>query len=177
MVIFLAGVHGVGKTFLGEPTAKELGMNYASASSLIKKGLKNNQSWQEDKRTKNIDNNQKILINAVSDLVGSNQVSLLLDGHFVLRNEKGVLTDLPITVFQKLNLSSVILFEAPSNIILERLTDRGAPQPIEQIEELAKAERAHAERVCKSLNIPLLILKMPKKEDLLLTLTQLQANT
>lgn len=176
MIIFLAGVHGVGKTFLGKPAAKELGMMYASASSLIRKGLKNNQNWNKNKQTKNISNNQQILINSVSNLVNSNQNSLLLDGHFVLRNEIGDLTNLPTSVFQKLGLASVILFETPSNIIFKRLSDRGTPQSIEQIEELAQAERANAEHVCKNLNIPLLILEIPTQEELLSTLVQIKSS-
>ena len=46
MVIFLAGVHGVGKTFLGKPVAESLGFKHATASDLIREEL-GGQSWQD----------------------------------------------------------------------------------------------------------------------------------
>ena len=36
MTIFVAGIHGVGKTFLAQPAAARLGMRYATASQLIR---------------------------------------------------------------------------------------------------------------------------------------------
>lgn len=172
MVIFLAGVHGVGKTFLGKPASSVLGLQYATASSLIKAGLNDEENWLEDKRTSDIDKNQEILISSVSKLSDSNN-PLILDGHFVLKNEQGNLVALPSSVFQRLGVSSVILMEAPASVIAERLTARKAPQSLDDIEELASAERKNAESMCRELNIPLFNLLSPNQEQLLSTIQKI----
>jgi adenylate kinase len=173
MVIFLAGVHGVGKTFLGKPAAETLGLKYATASSLIREALNGKTTWQESKYTSNIDANQEALVTAVNRIVESFDVALVLDGHFVLRNESGDLVSIPTDVFRRLGLSSVILLESPSSVIAERLEERGAPQSIEKISEMATAELNRAEQVCREIDIELTRLISPSSEQLLLTLRRL----
>lgn len=173
MVIFLAGVHGAGKTFLGKPASSVLGLQYATASSLIKAGLNNEENWLADKRTSDIDKNQEILISSVSKLISDSNNPLILDGHFVLKNEQGNLVALPSSVFQRLGVNSVILMEAPASVIAERLTARKAPQSLDDIEELASAERKNAENMCKYLNIPLFNLHLPSQEQLISTIQKI----
>jgi len=36
MTIFVAGIHGVGKTYVAKPVAQRLGLRYATASQLIR---------------------------------------------------------------------------------------------------------------------------------------------
>lgn len=167
MVIFLAGVHGVGKTFLGEPASKLLGFQYATASSLIRNEFGGKQSWAENKRTKNMDNNQEALISSVSRIIEKNQGPLVLDGHLVLRDEQGSLISISSDIFKRLGVSYVILLEAPSSTVAERLLVREAPQPLEDITELAEAECKNAENICNELNIPLIKLLSPSSEQLL----------
>ena len=65
MIVFVGGIHGVGKTYLGEPVAKTLGVRHATASQLIReeRGL---QSWGSDKRVSDINDNQRALVSAMS---------------------------------------------------------------------------------------------------------------
>lgn len=170
MVIFLAGVHGVGKTFLGKPVAEFLGFQYATASSLIRTELNNKRSWTEDKRTKNVDDNQEALVAAVSRIIEANKTVLILDGHFVLRDEHGGLVSLSPELFKRLGVTSVILLEAPSLIVTERLVVRNVPSSLEEIEELAEAERKNAEHVCSEIMVPLVKLRSPSSEQLSLAL-------
>ena len=102
MVIFLAGAHGVGKTFLGKPAAESLGFEYATASSLIRDELGGQQNWERDKRTSDVDGNQEALVTAVSKIIEGDDAVLVLDGHFVLRNESGMLISLPCNIFKRL---------------------------------------------------------------------------
>lgn len=39
MIIFVAGVHGAGKTFATKPACQKLGLVHATASQLIKEGI------------------------------------------------------------------------------------------------------------------------------------------
>ncbi len=172
MVIFLAGAHGVGKTFLGKPAAESLGFKYATASSLIRDELGGGQNWKENKRTGNIDGNQEALVTAVARIVEGDDVTLVLDGHFVLRNESGDLVSLPTNIFRRLGLSSVILIESPVSVVAERLEERGTPQSLEDISELAEAELRGAENVCEEIGIPLIRLASPSKERLSLEMQE-----
>lgn len=159
MIVFLAGGHGVGKTFLGKPAAESLGFRHATASTLIREEL-GVSSWDSQKYVKDIDRNQEALIAAVSR-INSTDVNLVLDGHFVLRNSIGNLSALPLFVFERLNIKGVILLEAPASVVYQRLAERSAPQTLEKIEELSIAELNHAELICSKLSIPLMRLEMP----------------
>lgn len=170
MVIFLAGVHGVGKTFLGKPVAEALGFQYATASSLIRAELNNEQSWTENKRTKNVDDNQEALVASVSRIIKVNKSVLILDGHFVLRNEHGDLVSLSSDLFKRLGVTSVILLEAPASIVAERLAARGVQSSPKEVKELAKAERKNAEHICNEIMVPLVKLRSPSSEQLSLAL-------
>ena len=63
-VIFLAGVHGVGKGFLGTPVANSIGIVHLTASQLIREE-KGQATWGIDKKTSDLDDNQLALIRAV----------------------------------------------------------------------------------------------------------------
>ena len=143
MVIFLAGAHGVGKTFLGSPTADRLGIRYATASALIHDEL-GTSNWDAGKRVLDADRNQEALIRAVNRIASAGK-PLILDGHFVLRGHDGHLIKLQDSVFQRLNISTVVLLEAPLEIIVERIKERtGTAHSMKDIAEICEAERVHA---------------------------------
>jgi adenylate kinase len=152
-VIFLAGVHGVGKGFLGTPVANSMGITHLTASQLIREE-KGQATWGNDKKTSDLDDNQLALIRAVAHRRLTHP-GILLDGHFVLRNAQGVLTPLATTVFKELHLTGVILLTEGAKIIARRLAmrDKGTPD-VQAISELAEAELAHAQVVCNELELP-----------------------
>jgi len=152
-VIFLAGVHGVGKGFLGAPVASSLGVAHLTASQLICEE-KGQATWGLDKKTSDLDDNQLALIRAVAQRRLTHP-SILLDGHFVLRDAQGVLTPLATSVFEELHLTGVILLTEDESIIASRLAlrDKGTPD-FQAISELAAAELKHAKAVCTELKLP-----------------------
>lgn len=159
-VIFLAGVHGVGKGFLGAPVAEELGISHMTASQLIREE-KGHASWASDKRVSELDDNQDALIRAVAKrrIVSPD---ILLDGHFVLRGVSGEMVRLAQRVFSELQLSGVILLTEEASTISQRLIERDGiiVNPI-SIAELAAEEMLHAQTVCRALNMPISILHKP----------------
>ena len=164
MIIFLAGVHGVGKTYLGSPAAASLKLPYATASSLIRAEL-GAANWNEQKRVQDSYRNQEALISAVSKMRKSDR-RLVLDGHFVLRDAVGKLAPLSVDVFRCLGIKGAILLEAPADVVFRRLAERAAPQSLESIEELALAELQHSAQVCRELEIPLVQLHAPDEHQL-----------
>lgn len=164
-VIFLAGVHGVGKGFLGTPVANSMDITHFTASQLIREE-KGQSTWGTDKKTSDLDDNQLALIRAVAQRRLTHS-SILLDGHFVLRNAQGVLTPLATSVFKELRLKGVILLTEAESVIVSRLAlrDKGMPD-IQAISELAAAELTHAQAVCTELELPLVKIHAPTLSSL-----------
>jgi adenylate kinase len=160
MNIFLAGIHGVGKTFLASQLPPTLNLVHTSASKLIKEE-RQLPNWGVDKRVSNIDTNQIALASAVRRHNNEN-TGLLLDGHFVLINEHGDFSPLAAEVFKSLNLQSVILLEADAHIVADRIYERdGRKVDIHHLLEFINVERSQAQLVCDELGIPLTLLNSP----------------
>ncbi len=152
MIIFVAGIHGVGKTFLGAPVAQKLGIRHATASQLIREEL-GLQSWRVDKRVSGLDENQAALVSATKRLHSSGQ-NLLLDGHFVLRGTNGEFNEIDPQVFRDLRIGAVLLLEADNNVVIERLKVRdNTSWTSSELQSLAEREEAHARRVSSALGI------------------------
>lgn len=164
MIVFIGGIHGVGKTYLGAPAAQRLGLRHATASQLIReeRGL---QSWGADKRVEGIDENQAALI-AATRRVRSEGEKLLLDGHFVLRGTNGEINEIETTVFQDLQIGAVLLLHADVDVVFERLQARGDTSWTEsELRLLAEKEEAHARRVVGELGISFTYLSNPNSTE------------
>lgn len=85
-MIFLAGIHGAGKTTFCSRVEKELGVKCWSASGLIEAVVK--QRMPENKEIKDIGQNQRLLEYAVR-ILGISGESILMEGHLCLLNEYG----------------------------------------------------------------------------------------
>ena len=107
MNIFVAGVHGVGKTFLTSRLPADLGLRHTSASKLIKEEA-TLQTWGVDKRVGDIEGNQLALTAAVRRHNTAGE-RLLLDGHFVLLDTVGNFVEIPVEVFRALQFQAVVL--------------------------------------------------------------------
>ncbi len=160
MNIFLAGIHGVGKTFLASQLPPTIDLVHTSASKLIKEE-RQLPNWGLDKRVSDIDANQIALASAVRRHNNEN-TRLLLDGHFVLINDRGDFSPLDVEVFKALNLQSVILLEADPHIVANRIYERdGREVDVHHLLDFINIERSHAQLVCNKLGIPLTILNAP----------------
>ncbi|WP_186142536.1 ATP-binding protein [Burkholderia gladioli] len=163
MTIFLAGMHGVGKTFLAKPACERLGLLHATASQLIR-DERGTASWGADKRVNGIDENQRALIAAVSRIRATGR-TLLLDGHFVLRGDDGEPVLLPAEVFRDLGCVGVVLLEARVEQIAPRLRNRGDDSwTLQQIARFVAEESKHVERVCSLLNVQYRKVESPTPE-------------
>ncbi|VVE49549.1 hypothetical protein PCO31111_04638 [Pandoraea communis] len=163
MTIFVAGMHGVGKTFLAKPACERLGLLHATASQLIREE-RGTASWGTDKRSNAIDENQRALIAAVSRVRATGR-TLLLDGHFVLRGSDGEPVLLAPEVFRDLGCVGVVLLEAKVEQIAPRLRDRGDNSwTMQQIARFVAEESKHAEHVCSHLNLQYRKIESPTPE-------------
>ncbi len=91
-MIFISGVHGVGKSYFCDMVKTETGIESYSASTLITQ--KEHSGFSKDKLIPDIDDNQQYLLQAVSELRDSGE-NFILDGHFCLLNASGEITRIP----------------------------------------------------------------------------------
>ena len=155
-LIFIAGIHGVGKsTFCNRFKAIHDNLDCFSASSLIKNYKSN--AFTSSKQVPDIDSNQDILINALASQQTTKDL-ILLDGHFCLFDGEFIPQEISSEVFIKLNMDVIILLTAPIELIIERMKSRdGKHHSFKKLSELQNLEIAAAQKIAKKLNIPLFI--------------------
>jgi adenylate kinase len=153
-VVFLSGVHGVGKGFVSERLSNDLSLPVFSASSLIRQ--KKNAPVDHGKVVVDADKNQDHLIDALSNL-SIQESAIILDGHFCLSSSAGII-HIPIYTFRSMPMKAVVLITAEPEVIHQRLMTRdGAAMAIDDIAVLQNHEIDHAKRVTDILDVPLLV--------------------
>lgn len=163
MTIFVAGVHGAGKTFATKPACEKLGLVHATASQLIKEE-RGQATWDLTKMVSDVDQNQAALISAARRIRKSG-ARLVIDGHFVLRRAPGTHERLPVDVFRGLKCSSVLLIRSPVRVLFERLLARqDMSWTAAELSEFSMAEDAHSAEVAGVLGIPLQTLDSPSPQ-------------
>ena len=153
-VIFVAGVHGVGKTTYCKELSEKLQIPHFSASDIIR-SQKASALEANTKEVKDAEGNQDLLIKGLEKLNLTDE-EIILDGHFVLiQNDE--LKRLPFSTFKSLNISKVLLLHDLPEKILQRinLRDNTSKFTVELIYLMQKLEIEYAEEVSKLLNIRL----------------------
>ncbi len=150
--IFIAGIHGVGKSTLCAKFARGANIYTSSASEIIKQ----HESLVSDdnKMVMNIDANQSALLRGLEKLRIQHQL-ILLDGHFMLINSHGELVRIQDTIFRDMGLSAIVILTNNIDLIIERLYDRdGKTYDKVLLEEMQKLEVVAAVENAKKLGIP-----------------------
>lgn len=154
-MIFLSGIHGVGKTFFCNLAKEKLGIKSYSASQLIAE--KRNKGFLTDKFVSDIDDNQSLLIETIDEL-RQNKEEFILDGHFCLLNACGEVARIPYNTFELLRPEAIILLTEKPDVIAERRFQRdGIIQDICEIREFQEAEKQYAQEVSQNFKVPLQI--------------------
>lgn len=152
-LVFLGGVHGVGKSTLSNELAAALGGSAASASTLIKEARSGEVTWNSEKYVSGIQDNQRLLVTAVERRVREG-LPFVLDGHFVLKNTAGEIERLAVDVFKALAPELlVILTDNPTNIIARLKQRDHVTHDAAALEEMQTAEKAHAQYLGKELGV------------------------
>ncbi len=165
MNVFLAGAHGVGKSYLGARAAASAGYVSVSASKLINEE-RQEVTWTVDKRVTDADANQQALITAVRRRNNAGD-RLLIDGHFVLFGTDCEIIKLDTDVFAGLNLAHIILVETSVQTAFERSRNRGTNyRSHDDVSRMMQAEQAHAKAVAAALRINMVVLISPTQREL-----------
>lgn len=171
-VIFLGGIHGVGKSTFARELAERLGGETISASQLIREARNGELTWDSSKRVSAISENQRLLVSAFQRRTWSATV-VILDGHFTLMNKQGDIERLSEEVFEALFPSLLVVLTDSPESIAARLEQRdGVAHDIAHLEQLQDAEMQHARKVGHRLAIRTLEAKMSDADSLIHRIVQ-----
>ena len=161
-IIFVGGVHGVGKSEFSNMVSHTLGISHLSASELISQQRKAPAAIS--KRVQDVGGNQDALITAIESHPIDGR-KFILDGHFCVFDSLGMIQKIPIETFRKLAPVAVVVLLDEVDQIQERLRirDKKNSQP-ELLKQLQNTEREHAEMVCSHLKIPMCLARSSEYE-------------
>ncbi|NPE55822.1 AAA family ATPase [Dickeya dadantii] len=151
MIVMVAGVYGVGKSTVSNKLSEDFNIKFHSASDLIK-AEKGYSTWDKDKKTDQVKNNQEYLIKAINKMSGDD---FLLDGHFCLINKNGNIENIDFSTIKKLHINAVLLLKENPGIISRRLFDRDKVLWDESfISKMQESEESQAKLFTHENNIP-----------------------
>lgn len=153
-VIFIAGVYGVGKSYLCDRVAQRLGIRAVSASEIIASEI--GEKYGRNKAVKDKDENQKQLVKGLKHITTEERL-VLLAGHFCIWNKWQEPEDLPSNVFEELGIEKVVLLTADSSKIQANLLKRDYIRyELETIDRIKKREFLLAKEISAKINAKLL---------------------
>ncbi len=162
-VIFIAGVYGVGKSTLCEKISQLTSLSFYSAGDLISEQVE--ETYGANKNVRNKERNQNVLIECINKKM-IEESAIMLAGHFCILGNDNKPVELPADVYEKMNLSSIILLEAPSCKIIKHLEKRDNKKySRELIDDFIVLERKRAMQISRTLNVPLKIYSMSFSND------------
>ena len=154
-MIFISGVHGVGKSYFCDMVKLATGIKSYSASALI--AQKKHSNFASDKLIPDIDDNQQYLLQAINELRNSGE-NFILDGHFCLLNTSGEITRIPYDTFTTLKPEEIILLMEKSEVIAARRKERdGVDVSVQDIEDFQEKECAYAKEIAVDIGAKLFI--------------------
>ncbi|WP_176719992.1 AAA family ATPase [Brachyspira hampsonii] len=152
-IIFISGIHGVGKDYIANILKKYSKINVYSASDLIKKYSE--MDTDIDKKVLNIESNQQNLITSIDTFV-KDELFILL-GHFCLFDKHYYIKKIDKEIFFKLNLKKIILIVDNTYNIQSRLKKRdNIFFNLALLDKFQNTEIEYANEIASILNIPIL---------------------
>jgi adenylate kinase len=157
-VIFVAGIHAVGKSTACELVSAEIGIPHYTASQIIR-DEKSAVIPAGSKLLDDVAENQRLLIQGISRLSATG--TILLDGHFTLRRKSdGAIEAIPVDIFREIQVSAVVVFTDDPVKIAERAFERDkAELSLESLHSHQEAEVKQAKHVATTLGLPIVMLK------------------
>ena len=151
-IIFLAGIHGVGKDFIINQARLPESIIHLTASNVL--GWNDVSRDPKNKRVFSISETQDLLVTNLKKIVKDNQC-YILDGHVTLLNKDGEIERIPETTFYKINPKMLIVKKAEPEIICERLKKRDNKKwDINKIILMQNEEIKYTKDIALKLDIP-----------------------
>jgi len=149
-IIFIGGIHGVGKGTICKEIASKTDLIHITASEILKW---NEISSSDNKLVNNISSTQERLINGLKNLI-KNDKKYLLDGHFCLLNSNGIPCKIDEDTFDSINPKIISIVIDDIGKIVDRLEKRDNKKyDIKILDELQKMEIEYAKYLSKKYSI------------------------
>lgn len=163
-IIFIGGIHGVGKGTICKEIASKTDLIHITASEILKW---NEISSSDNKLVNNISSTQERLINGLKNLI-KNDKKYLLDGHFCLLNSNGIPCKIDEDTFDSINPKIISIVIDDIEKIVDRLERRDNKKyDIKILGELQKMEIEYAKYLSKKYSIPYIEIKNNDYKSLL----------
>ena len=153
-IVFLGGIHGVGKNTMCTLIKQGMDIIHLTASDLIK--------WSEispdvnNKEVGDVDETQNRLIAALRGTIEPSK-EYILDGHFCLLRPGGDISRVPFETFRAINPCAIAVMTEKPSIISKRLSLRNNKEySVDLIRAFQQEEISWAREVASKLNIPFL---------------------
>ena len=154
-IIFVAGVHGVGKTSSCNHVSDLIGQPLYTASAIIR-AEKATLLSDQSKQVRDVNENQDILVQGVYKLFSESVERFLLDGHFTLINTQGHIESIGIDIFSRINLDGVVIFQDAPKKLCQRLYERDEKScSVSEVTAHQDAELNQAQFVAEKLDVPI----------------------
>lgn len=154
-ISFIGGIHGVGKSTICKDLCSKLGIEYLSASEVLK--------WTDinadprNKKVEDISLTQDRLVNGLLNTIKEDS-HYLLDGHYCLFDKGGKVTRVPYSTFESINPVSLYLITGDVNTIKSRIEQRdNSTYAYELLQDMQAQEIAYAEELSIKLNVNLIV--------------------
>jgi len=158
-IIFVGGVHGVGKTTSCKLAATRCRVSHYSASSLISRE-KESAISKTGKSVDDIEENQGLLIQAANRLFGQSREPAILDGHFTLINGSGDIERVSSEIFFQLPIGAIVVYCDTPQAIADRISERDSQDVnVDFIGRHQEIELEQAQLVARKLGVPFSSLK------------------
>lgn len=147
-IVFIGGIHGVGKSSICKEIVEVLGWQHLTASEVLK--------WKNiSKQVENIGANQNRLISGLKNIIKPDAY-YLLDGHFCLLDKSNKVSQIPESTFVDINPMALCLITDDVLSIKSRLEARDNKEYDASIlSNMQVSEQHYAEQLSKKLNINL----------------------
>lgn len=155
-IIFIGGIHGVGKGTICNEIALKTGSIHLTASEILK--------WEEisdrdNKLVKNIASTQSRLIKGLENLIRTDE-KYLIDGHFCLLNSDGIPSRIDEDTFDQINPKAIAIVIDVVEKIAKRLEARdGKIYDVKVLNELQQMEIEYAKYLSDKYSIPYIEIK------------------
>ncbi len=155
-LIFIGGIHGVGKGTICNKICKQTDFVHITASEILKW---NEISRPDNKKVENIQNTQDRLIAGLDKVLKKNE-NYLLDGHFCLFNSEGQVEKVPMETFEKIAPKLIVIVIAKIDLIKERLEKRDNKKyDFDLLKSMQTFEKEHAQKISSKPNVPFVEIK------------------
>ena len=154
-IAFIGGIHGVGKSTICKELCNQLGIEYLSASEVIKWSELNEDST--NKKVTDIPLMQNRLVDGLKQKIEPNK-NYLLDGHYCLLNKDGEISKIPFETFKAINPVSFHLIVNDIAEIKYRIESRDKNKyDFQLLSDMQNIETSYAQELSIKLGIKLSI--------------------